>query len=110
MSFLISDAYAQAAPPPAGGGIEFMLMIGVFFAIMYFMIIRPQSKRQKEHKALIDGLGKGDEVVTNGGLLGRVAKLDDSFITLEVAEGVQVKVQRHAVAALMPKGTMKGKT
>ncbi len=109
MSFLISDAHAQAAPPPAGGGIEFLLMIGVFFAIMYFMIIRPQTKRAKEHQALIDGLKKGDEVVTNGGLLGKVAQLGDNFITLTVADGVEVQVQRQAISALMPKGTMKKK-
>lgn len=106
MSFLISDAHA-AAPAPAGGGLEFIIMIGVFFAIMYFMIIRPQSKRAKEHKALIDGLGKGDEVIVAGGLLGKIVELDDNFATIMVSEGVEVQVQRAAVTTVMPKGTMK---
>lgn len=106
MDFFISNAYAQNAPQQ-GGGLEFLIMIGIFFAIMYFMIIRPQSKRAKEHKALLDGLNKGDEVINNGGTLGRVTELDDSFITMEVSPGVEVQVQRQAIAAVMPKGTMK---
>lgn len=109
MSFFINDALASGAAP-AGGGMEFLLMIGVFFAIMYFMIIRPQSKRAKEHTALISGLHKGDEIVSNGGLLGKVTQLNDNFITLEVSEGVEVQIQRQSVATVMPKGTMrKGK-
>ena len=107
MSFLISDAHAQAAPAGGGDPIQFIIMIGVFFAIMYFMIIRPQSKRAKEHKALVDGLGKGDEVVTNGGLLGKVTGLDDNFLTITVAKDVEVQIQRQAVSTVMPKGTMK---
>ena len=107
MSFLISDAHAQAAPAGGGDPIQFIIMIGVFFAIMYFMIIRPQSKRAKEHKALVDGLGKGDEVVTNGGLLGKVTGLDDNFLTITVAKDVEVQIQRQAVSMVMPKGTMK---
>lgn len=107
MSFLISDAHAQAAPTGGGDPLQFLIMIGVFFAIMYFMIIRPQSKRAKEHKSLVEGLGKGDEVVTNGGVLGKVTALDESFITIAIAKDVEVQVQRQAVSTVMPKGTMK---
>lgn len=109
MNWLISDALAQnASPPAAGGGIEFFIMIGIFFLIMYFMIIRPQSKRAKEHKKLIEALSKGDEVVTNGGLLGKITEVGENFVKLEVSEGVNIKVQKSAVASVMPKGTLKG--
>jgi len=109
MNWLISDALAQnAGQQPAGGGIEFFIMIGIFFLIMYFMIIRPQSKRAKEHKKLIEALSKGDEVVTNGGLLGKITEVGDNFVKIEVAEGVALKVQKSAVASVMPKGTLKG--
>ncbi len=108
MSFLISDAMAQGAAQSQGGGFEFLIMIAIFFGIMYFMIIRPQTKRAKEHKSMLEALSKGDEVVTNGGLLGKVTEIGDSFIHVEVAEGMAVKVQKQAIAAVMPKGTMKG--
>ena len=107
MSFFISNAHAAGESAPAGSGIELLIMMGVFFAIMYFMIIRPQSKRTKDHKALIDSLAKGSEVVTSGGLLGKVTALSDNFVTVKLAEGVEVQVQRHAIASIMPKGTMK---
>ena len=107
MDFLISSAYAADPAQPAGGGIEFFIMIGIFFAIMYFMIIRPQNKRAKEHKALIDSLNKGDEVVVAGGMLGKITELDENFITVEVSNGVAMQVQRQSVAAVMPKGTIK---
>jgi preprotein translocase subunit YajC len=107
MDFLISSALAEGAPASQGGGFEFLIMIGIFFAIMYFMIIRPQSKRTKEHKALLDSLSKGDEVVTTGGVLGKVTALDENFITLQVSRGVDVQVQRQAVTSVMPKGTIK---
>lgn len=107
MSFLISDAMAQNAAQPQGGGMEFLIMIVIFFAIMYFMIIRPQTKRAKEHKKMVDALSKGDEVVTNGGLLGKISEVGDNFVQVEVAEGTVVKVQKQAVATVMPKGTMK---
>ena len=106
MDFLISSAHA-AAPAQPGGGMEFFIMIGIFFAIMYFMIIRPQTKRAKQHKTLIDSLGKGDEVVVTGGLLGKIRSLDENFITLEIASGVEVQIQRQAITSVMPKGTMK---
>ena len=104
--FLISDAYAEAAPAPAGGGTEMLVMIGIFFAIMYFMIIRPQQKRQKEHKALMDSLSKGDEVVTNGGMMGKIKSVGDDVIRIELAENVVIKVQKHAIASVLPKGTI----
>ena len=105
MDFFISNAYAQDAA--ASGGIMQFLPLIVIFAVFYFMLIRPQMKRSKEHKNLVSQLAKGDEVVTNGGLLGRIIDVSESFITLEVAEGVQVRVQRQAVANVMPKGTIK---
>ncbi|HFD86567.1 MAG TPA: preprotein translocase subunit YajC [Gammaproteobacteria bacterium] len=108
MEFFINSAHA-AGGQGQGDPLSFLIMIGVFFLIMYFMIIRPQSKRAKEHKALLDSLSKGDEVVTNGGLLGKVAGLDENFVTLKVSDSVEVQVQRQAIAAVMPKGTMKKK-
>ena len=109
MSFFIADAFAEgAAPGPGGGGlIEMVLMMAVFFAIMYFMIIRPQQKRAKDHKYMLDALNKGDEIVTGGGVLGKITNIGDNFIQIEVADGVQVKVQRQAIATVMPKGTLK---
>lgn len=108
MNFLIEDALAQGATGAQGGGIEFFIMIGIFFLIMYFMIIRPQSKRAKEHKQMVDTLSKGDEVVSNGGLLGKITSVGDSFVDLQVAEGVEVKLQKSAVASVLPKGSIKG--
>ena len=105
MDFLISPAWAQDAPP--GGGLQLLLMIGIFFLIMYFLLIRPQQKRAKEHKNLVASLTKGDEVVTSGGILGRVADIGDSFIQLEVQDGVKIKVQKQSVSSMMPKGTFK---
>jgi len=106
MSLFISDAMAaggQAAEPGFGSLIPLVLI----FVIFYFLLLRPQMKRAKEHKKMTESLAKGDEVVTNGGLLGRITKMDDSFVTLEVSEGVNVKVQRNAVGSMMPKGTLK---
>ncbi|EIJ36349.1 protein translocase subunit yajC [Thiothrix nivea DSM 5205] len=109
VDFLISNAYAEGpAAGPAGGGLEMILMMGVFFAIMYFMIIRPQQKRAKEHKTMLEALSKGDEVVTGGGVLGKVAGLNDNFVELTIADNVTIKVQKQAIASVMPKGTMKG--
>ena len=106
MEYLISNAWAQAAAP-AGPGLELFIMIGIFFLIMYFLIIRPQSKRNKEHKQLLASLSKGDEVVTSGGLLGKVSDIGDSFISLEVQDGIVIKIQKQSVSAVMPKGTLK---
>jgi len=104
----ISTAYAQAA---AGGDAPSTLMsllpLVLMFVVLYFVMIRPQMKRQKEHKAMIDALAKGDEVVTAGGLLGRVSRLGDPYIGIELADGVEVQLQRTAVVQVLPKGTLK---
>lgn len=106
MDFLISTAYAQdAAAQPSM--ITQLLPLILIFIVFYFLLIRPQMKRAKEHKALVASLTKGNEVVTNGGLLGKITEVSDSFVTLELAEGVQIKVQRHAIGAVMPDGTVK---
>ena len=107
MNGLIPDAFAQASPGTPGGQFAPILMMVAFVVIFYFMLIRPQQKKAKEHQAMLSKVATGDEVVTTGGLLGKVVEVGDSFITLEVAEGVRVKVQKFQVASLMPKGTLK---
>ncbi len=107
MSFFITDAWAAGpAAGPTDPIMSFLPLI-LIFAVFYFLLIRPQSKRAKELKQVISGLAKGDEVVTTGGLLGKVADVGETFITVEIADGVQVKIQKNAVAGLMPKGTIK---
>ncbi len=106
MSFFISDALAAADSAQPDPIMQFLPLL-LIFVVFYFLLIRPQSKRAKEQKAMIQALGKGDEVVTNGGLLGRVTQVDENFITLKIADNVEVKVQRQAIATLMPKGTAK---
>ena len=105
--FLISDAMAENGAGPLGGGFEIFIMIGIFFAIMYFMIIRPQQKRSKTHQQLISSLSKGDEVVTTGGMMGKIQKIGDHSLTLEVSEGVAVKLQKGSVSSVLPKGTLR---
>jgi preprotein translocase subunit YajC len=105
---LISPAWAQTpAAAPQGGGIESMLLILAMFAVLYFLMIRPQMKRAKEHKTMVEGLQKGDEVITAGGILGRITRVDDQYVTVSLAEGVEVQMQRHAVQTVLPKGTIK---
>ena len=104
---LISPAYAQASGGAAGGGFESMILILLMFGVLYFMRIRPQMKRAKEQKAMIEALQKGDEVITAGGLLGRITKLSEGYITLEIANNVEVQVQRPAISLVLPKGTIK---
>ena len=107
----ISSAFAQTAPAAAGGDMQSTLMnmlpILVMFGVLYLVMIRPQMKKQKEHKNMIDSIVKGDEVVTAGGFLGRISKLGDAFISVELANGVEVQMQRSAVVQVLPKGTMK---
>jgi preprotein translocase subunit YajC len=103
MDFLISDAFAQGGE--AGGSLFSLLPLVVIFVLFYFLLIRPQQKRAKQHKEMVAALAKGEEVVTNGGLLGKVTEVDDNFITLEISNGLNVKVQRQAVSQVMPKGT-----
>ncbi|MEE9444418.1 MAG: preprotein translocase subunit YajC, partial [Cocleimonas sp.] len=93
---------------PQGGGLQLIFMIALFFGIMYFMIIRPQSKKAKEHATMLGALSKGDEIVTSGGILGKVVKLGDNFVELKVSDSSNIKIQRHAITSIMPKGTMKG--
>jgi preprotein translocase subunit YajC len=106
----ISTAYAQTAPAPAGGGAEStfitLLPLLLMFVVLYFIMIRPQMKRQKEHKAMIEALAKGDEVVTAGGLLGRISKLGDTYVSVEAGNG-ELMVQRTAIVQVLPKGTIK---
>lgn len=107
---LISIAHAQTAPAAAAGGestLMSLLPIVLMFVVLWFVMIRPQMKKAKEHKAMIDALAKGDEVVTAGGILGRVAKLGDNHINVEVANGVEIQMQRSAVVQVLPKGTYK---
>ena len=108
---IISPAFAQTAPAASGGGTESSLLsllpLVLMFVVLYFIMIRPQMKRQKEHKAMIEALAKGDEVVISGGVIGRVSKLGDSFVHVEVANGVELQVQRPAVIQVLPKGTFK---
>ncbi len=104
MDFLISSAYAQDAA--SQGGLMGFLPLILIFVVFYFMLIRPQMKRAKEHKKLVVELSKGDEIVTNGGILGKITDLSDSFVTMELADNVNIKVQRHAIANVMPKGTI----
>jgi preprotein translocase subunit YajC len=108
----ISSAIAQTAPAAAAGGdmqssLMGMLPLVLMFVVLYFVMIRPQMKKAKEHKAMIEALAKGDEIVTAGGILGRVTKLGDSFIDIEVADGVEVHLQRSAVVQVLPKGSIK---
>ena len=108
MDFFISDAMAAGEAAPQGGGLQLIFMIALFFGIMYFMIIRPQSKKAKEHATMLGALSKGDEIVTSGGILGKVVKLGDNFVELKVSDSSNIKIQRHAITSIMPKGTMKG--
>jgi len=103
---LISPAWAQGAPAQ-GGGIESLVLIVLMFAVLYFLMIRPQMKRAKEHKTMIDALQKGDEVVAAGGVLGRINKLNENYVTLEVSDKVEIQVQRPAIQLVLPKGTLK---
>jgi preprotein translocase subunit YajC len=109
MNSLIPDAMAQAAGgAPAGGGMTPLIMMVVFVVIFYFLLIRPQQKKQKEHQAMLSKISAGDEVVTAGGILGRVIEVGDQFLTVEIADNVRIKVQRFQVTSLVPKGTLKG--
>ncbi len=104
----ISNAYAQGAATDAmSSNLTSFLPLILMFVVMYFLMIRPQQKRAKEQKAMMDALAKGDEVVTAGGILGKVAKVQDSYVTIEVADNTEVVVQKHAVTTLLPKGTLK---
>ena len=108
MNFFITDALAQGGAPAQGGGLVGLLFPILLIVVFYFLLIRPQTKRAKEHKQMVEALKKGDEVVTGGGVLGRITEVGENFLQVEVADGVQLKIQKHSVATLMPKGTIKG--
>jgi len=104
---IISDAFAQTSPSPTGGGFSQIIILVVFVAVFYFLLIRPQQKRVKEQQSMLSKLSVGDEIVTTGGILGRIVDVGDTFLTLEVADNVRLKVQKTQVSQLMPKGTLK---
>ena len=109
----ISEAFAQAAPAAAAAGdsplssLTSMLPLVLMFVVLYFVMIRPQMKRAKEAKAMIEALAKGDEVVTGGGMLAKISKLGESYLTVEIANGVEIQIQRTAIVQVLPKGTIK---
>jgi preprotein translocase subunit YajC len=110
MDFFIHSANAQAAAPVGagpGGAFSPLIMMVLFFVVFWFIAIRPQMKRSKDHRAMLAALAKGDEVATNGGLVGRVVDLSDSLLSIEIADKVVVKLQKGAIAAVLPKGTLK---
>ena len=109
----ISSAFAQTAPAAAAGGGDIMstltgmLPLVLMFVVLYFVMIRPQMKRQKEHRAMIEAIAKGDEVVIGGGILGKVARMSEQYLNIEIASGVEVQMQRSAVVQVLPKGSIK---
>ena len=105
LDFFINNAWAAVAPQ--AGGIMSMLPLFILFAVFWFFLIRPQMKQAKEHRTMVKALAKGDEIVTNGGMLGKIKEVGDNFIVLEIAKEVQVKIQKNAISATMPKGTIK---
>ncbi len=106
MSFFINDALAQGAEGQ-GDPISLILPLVLMFAIFYFLLIRPQQKKAKEHKNMVEALNKGDEIITNGGLLCKITDVDENFLTCKISDNVEVKIQRHAVMSVLPKGTIK---
>ncbi len=110
MHFLIPEAWAAGAAhttSPFGGSWTFLLLMAVLFVGFYLLLIRPQQKRQKQHRQMVDQIGSGDEVVTSGGMLGKVTELGDQFIGIEVAKGVEIRIQKSAIGTVLPKGTIK---
>jgi preprotein translocase subunit YajC len=107
MPVLISNAFAQTAPAAGGLDIFGLLPLILMFVLLYFLMIRPQTKRAKEHRAMLAGLQKGDEVVTAGGTLGKVTKVGDNFVSVEIAPNIEIQVQRPSITTLLPKGTIK---
>jgi len=104
----INSAYAQGAGAGAqGDGMISLIMIVLMFGVLYFLMIRPQMKRAKEHKSMLDALQKGDEVVTSGGVLGRITKIGENYVTVEIANNIEIQVQRPAIQLVLPKGTIK---
>ncbi len=109
MDFFIQNAYAEAGAAPDAGILN-LIMLVVLFAVFYFLLIRPQTKRVKEHKQMVESLAKGDEIITGGGILGKIINLGDNYVTIEIAPNTQIKVQRQSVSTVIPKGTIKSTT
>ena len=108
MSFFISDAVAEAAPAAQQADpMSSLIFFGGMILIFYFILIRPQSKRAKEHRELVGGLSKGDEIVTNGGILGKITEVSEQYATIEISDNVEIKIQRAAVSTVLPKGSLK---
>ena len=107
LDLLISPAHAQAAAAPGAPGLSSLLLPVALLAVMYFIMIRPQMKRAKEHRAMLEKLAKGDEVITSGGIAGVIRDIGDNFVTVEVSDNVQLRVQRGAIGHVLPKGTLK---
>jgi len=107
MNFFISDAMAQGAGQQQASIFELILPLLLMFGIFYFLLIRPQQKKAKEHRAMIEALKKGDEIVTSGGIVAKVTDVDESFLTCKIAENVEVKLQSQAISTVLPKGTIK---
>ena len=107
MDFFISNAMAADAGP-AGGGLQLVFMVAIFFGIMYFMIIRPQAKKGKEHTALLESLSKGDEVVTAAGIIGKITKIGDNYVEVKTSDTSSLTFQLNAIVSVLPKGTIKG--
>jgi preprotein translocase, YajC subunit len=105
--FLIRNAWSQDGAAGGDGGLMSLLPLLLIFAVFYFFLIRPQMKQAREHKQMVESLSKGDEIVTSGGLLGKVNKIGDNFIMVEIAPDIEVKLQKHSVTAILPKGTIK---
>ena len=111
IQFFINNAYAETpgslVPSPQGGGMSFVIMLVIFFLFMYFFILRPQSKRAKEQQKLLNSLAKGDEVVTAGGLLGRISKISEQYVALSVTNNTDILIQKSSIVNVLPKGTLK---
>jgi preprotein translocase subunit YajC len=110
LQFFVPSAYADTAAASAqqqGGGLSLMMMTGIFILFMYFVMWRPQSKRAKEHRNLINSLAKGDEVVTAGGILGKISKVSDTYVVMSLADNVEITLQKSSIANVLPKGTLK---
>ena len=108
LNLFISDAAAQTGGPAAGGSVTSALLLPVLLIVVfYFLLIRPQQKKQKEHRQMVEALAVGTEIVTGGGVLGKVTDLGEQFVTVEIADGVKVKIQRHSIASVLPKDTLK---
>ncbi len=106
MDLFIQNAWAESAAAPDAGILNLVMLV-VLFVVFYFLLIRPQTKRAKEHKKMVSSLAKGDEIMTGGGILGKIINMDDDYVTIEIATNVQIKVQRQSVSTVIPKGTIK---